>query len=213
MSIGTSSPVSPSTSPQQPSHQLWGQAEWPARSLSGRSSDRSRNSLEMNVDNADPTAAISRSILQLLSSSVGEDEILLSTSPPLPSSSLSPRRVPSTRRRSRRPSNRSARGGSFSTATRPPLPLSPISPAKENQGYTIPPSYYPEPLRINKRASLYVAVSSPPPLPPPRCPLPAIPAEPLLRRNPSTSDARVSELRKQSWKVTRAYHPLRVDVL
>lgn len=216
MSIVPPSPVTPSPtispSSGKASDQLWSRPEWssPTLSCSGSSSSFSRRSYEVH-DPSDPTAAISQSILRLLASSLGEDETLLITSSPRPCRSTS------TKRRSRRPSNRSvgSTGGPRST------PMSPRT-VHPFYGYhnrnvsdgpsPIPPSCYPEPLRINKRASLFVAASGPPPLPAPVCPLPAIPLD-QSPPSPTSMDSRLSELRKQSWKVTRAYHPLRIDVL
>ena len=203
MSIGSTSPASLTPSSPQPApEQLWGQAEWVDRSHSLGRRTWSESSHADLVEGSDSTAAISRSILQLLAIGASDEAIMVPSSP-------RPRRSPSTRRgssqrprRRRRPSNRSL--GSRSGLTSPTSP-------KMNAVTNASSSYYPEPLRINKRASLFVAVSSPPPLPPPSYPLPAIPAEPLPCT--PTKDTRMSELRKQSWKVTRMYHPLRVDVV
>ncbi len=92
------------------------------------------------------------------------------------------------------------------------LGAAPLPPAVQEDA-VFPPSYYPAPLRIKKRASLFVASSGPPPLPPPSGPLPAIPVELGPGSAAALLDSRQAELRKQSWKVTRLYHPLRVDIL
>lgn len=209
MSIVPSSPVAHSPTSDQSADPSWSPTEWcpPDYFPVPSSSSDSYNALEVE-DASDPTAAISHSIMQLLSASIGEHGTAVSSTNN--NNSARPRRSSSTRKRPRRPSNRSmsspsSRAGPGSPGTGPGFGLASEHPC-------IPRSYYPEPLRINKRASLFVGAAGPPPVPPPVCPLPAVPLEPTPT-NAITMESRLSELRKQSWKVTRAYHPLRIDVL
>lgn len=149
------------------------------------------------IDPSDPTAEITASIYNLLNSSPPMDVI----------TEFRHRRSSSAQGRPRR-SSASVRSRANSSSQPRSAPGSPP------MGHEIDTltAYRPKPLRINKRTSISSVASGPPPAPPPACPLPAVPPEPVTP-NLWTGDHRAAELRKQSWKVTRAYHPLRVDVL
>ena len=191
--ISTGSPVSPvSPIPAIPSPTYASERRWfkdPHRPITSRS-------IDVNLP-CDPADEISASIYKLLESPIS------STSP---SSDIRPPRSASVRRRSRRASSARPRGHSQSQSA----PSSPPAVGSDPDA-----SCCPKPLRITKRKSMSTFIpSGPPPLPPPDCPLPAIPQH---RTSSSQSiwseELRTAELRKQSWRVTREYHPLRVDVL
>lgn len=114
-------------------------------------------SFSQGPDSRDPTEEISESIYKLLSSSPETN----ATPMPRP-----PRRSNSTPNRSRRLTGSSLR--SFSM--RPP----PISALSGSEVSTVA-TYYPRPLRIDKRRSVPLLTSGPPPVPPPNRPLPDVP--------------------------------------
>ncbi|KAI9789188.1 MAG: hypothetical protein M1816_006322 [Peltula sp. TS41687] len=191
------SPIPPNFLPGSPRHGGWPTGHTKTSSISSMASTCVTGYFDV-IDPTDPTAEITASIYNLLNSSPPMDVI----------SEFRQRRSSSAQRRPRRPSA-GVRSRTYSGSQPRSAPGSPPI------GLEIDPlaTYRPKPLRINKRTSSVSSVASgPPPAPPPACPLPAVPPEPVAL-NLWTGDHRAAELRKQSWKVTRAYHPLRVDVV
>lgn len=159
-------------------------------------------------DTSDPTEEIAASIYQLLNSP--------SSARTVTTSDTGRRRSSSTQQRHTRRAAGSRPRANSRTHSAPGTTPKPT--ACDNDVFA---PYRPKPLRINKTPSplpsveqpLATAVEGPPPVPPPDCPLPAVPPENAPSPNIWTGGLRAAELRKQSWKVMRTYHPVRLDVV